>query len=60
MVPLPFLVGKLQRLEIATVVDHLPPLYPASVLAWGRVVEASVLMMQVGDPSARVHLCLGP
>jgi len=33
MMPLPFTWGMLQRLETATGIDHLLPLFPASVLS---------------------------
>jgi hypothetical protein len=46
--PLLFTLGMLQRLEIATVIDHLLPLYPASVLLWRRVVAVDVLTIVDG------------
>ena len=46
---LPFVLGVLRRLEVATVIDHLLPPHPAHVLSTGRGVEALVLAILDGD-----------
>ena len=40
---LPFVLGVLRRLEVATVIDRLIPPHPAHGLSCGRGVEALVL-----------------
>jgi hypothetical protein len=46
---LPFVLGVLRRLEVATIIDRLIPPHPAHVLSCGRGVEALVLAMLEGD-----------
>jgi transposase len=46
---LPWLLGVLRRLEVATVIDRLLPPHPAHVLSWGRGVAALVLAILDGD-----------
>lgn len=46
---LPFVLGVLRRLEVATVIDRLLPPHPAHVLSSGRGVEALVLAILDGD-----------
>jgi Domain of unknown function (DUF4277) len=46
---LPFVLGVLRRLEVATVIDRLLPPHPAHVLSAGRGVEALVLAILDGD-----------
>jgi Domain of unknown function (DUF4277) len=45
----PLVLGVLQRLEVATVIDHLLPPHPAHVLSTGRGVEGLVLAILDGD-----------
>jgi hypothetical protein len=45
----PFVLGVLRRLEVATILDRLIPPHPAHVLSCGRGVEALVLAMLDGD-----------
>jgi transposase len=46
---LPFVLGVLRRLEVATVIDRLIPPHPAHVLSCGHGVEALVLAILDGD-----------
>src|SRR5256714_2929376 len=46
---LPLVLGVLQRLEIAALIDRLIPPHPAHVLSCGRGVEALVLTILDGD-----------
>src|SRR6516164_3623482 len=46
---LPFVLGVLRRLEVATIMDRLIPPHPAHVLSSGRGVEALVLAILDGD-----------
>jgi transposase len=46
---LPWVLGVLRRLEVATVIDRLIPPHPAHVLSCGRGVEALVLAILDGD-----------
>jgi transposase len=46
---LPLILGVLQRLEVAPVVDGIIPLHPEHVLSAGRGVEALVLAILEGD-----------
>src|SRR5512138_1164660 len=46
---LPFVLGVLRRLEVATVIDRLITPHPAHVLSCGRGVEALVLAILDGD-----------
>jgi hypothetical protein len=46
---LPFVLGVVRRLEVATVVDDLIPPHPAQGLACGRGVEALVLAILDGQ-----------
>jgi transposase len=46
---LPFVLGVLRRLDVATVIDRLLPPHPAHVLSAGRGVEALVLAILDGD-----------
>jgi len=45
---LPFVLGVLRRLEVATMIDHLIPPHPAHGLSCGRGVEAMVLAILDG------------
>jgi hypothetical protein len=45
---LPFILGVLRRLEVATLIDQLIPPHPAHGLSCGRGVEALVLAMLDG------------
>jgi len=49
--PLPFVLGVLRRLEVATVLDRLIPPHPAHKLSCGRGVAALVLAMLDGHPA---------
>src|SRR4030095_10632758 len=46
--PLPFILGVLRRLEVATIIDRLIPPHPAHGLSCGRGVEALVLAILDG------------
>jgi transposase len=46
---LPWILGVLRRLEVATIIDRLLPPHPAQVLSSGRGVEALVLAILDGD-----------
>ena len=46
---LPLILGVLQRLEVATVIDRLLPPHPAHVVSCGRGGEALVLAILDGD-----------
>ena len=46
---LPFVLGVLRRLEVATIIDRLLPPHPAHVLSSGHGVEALVLAILDGD-----------
>src|SRR5256885_2635114 len=46
---LPWVLGVLRRLKVATVIDRLIPPHPAHVLSCGRGVEALVLAILDGD-----------
>jgi hypothetical protein len=48
VVHLPFVLGVLRRLEVATVIDRLIPLHPAHVLSCRHGVEALVLAILDG------------
>jgi hypothetical protein len=48
VVHLPFVLGVLRRLEVATVIDRLLPPHPAHVLSCGPRVEALVLAILDG------------
>ena len=49
MVHLPWVLGVLRRLEVATMIDRLIPPHPAHGLSCGRGVEALVLAILDGD-----------
>ena len=46
---LPFILGGIRRLEIATIIERLLPPHPAHVLSTGRGGEALVLAILDGD-----------
>jgi Domain of unknown function (DUF4277) len=48
VVHLPFVLGVLRHLEVATVINRLLPPHPAHVLSCGRGVEALVLAILDG------------
>ena len=48
---LPWVLGVLRRLEVATVIDRLITPHPAHVLSCGRGVEALVLAILDGHPA---------
>jgi transposase len=57
---LPFVLGLLRKLEVATLIDELLPPHPANVVSCGRGVEALVLAILDGDHAlykvgARLH-----
>jgi hypothetical protein len=48
MVHVPLILGVLRRLEVATVIYRLIPLYPAHGLSCGRGVKALILPFWMG------------